>query len=223
MLILEVPYQEKDEAKRLGARWNPEIKKWYVERKEDYYKFAKWILPYGDIVVCDSLYIIEGKRKCFKCKSDTRVIAFAIESFACLDFLRYYKEGDEEYQQYMEYLSQAINSDEIQILGPIEPIPKPILEYIQDKYNYKMRYSKTTQESHYNNCCDNCDVLQGDFFLYEEVDSPFFIDSIEKVKALKIYKVMLKSDIIINCDSGFCEEDWMLKKYCDIIQLDIEC
>ena len=40
-------------------------KKWYVEKKGDYYKFARWILPYGDIIVCDTLYILEEKKKMF--------------------------------------------------------------------------------------------------------------------------------------------------------------
>lgn len=38
-LLLDVPYSEKDEAKKLGARWNPELKKWYVEDKKNYAKF----------------------------------------------------------------------------------------------------------------------------------------------------------------------------------------
>lgn len=29
-LILHVPYSEKDEAKALGARWNPDLRTWYV-------------------------------------------------------------------------------------------------------------------------------------------------------------------------------------------------
>ena len=40
MLILNVPFNEKDEVKKLGARWNPDIKKWYIHKREDYYKFA---------------------------------------------------------------------------------------------------------------------------------------------------------------------------------------
>ena len=43
-LILKVPYGEKDEAKALGAKWNPQLKKWYVEKQKDYHKFIKWIL-----------------------------------------------------------------------------------------------------------------------------------------------------------------------------------
>lgn len=30
MVFLDVPYHEKDEAKRLGARWDPEVRKWYI-------------------------------------------------------------------------------------------------------------------------------------------------------------------------------------------------
>ena len=44
MLILNVPFNEKDEVKKLGARWNPDIKKWYIHKREDYYKFAKWMI-----------------------------------------------------------------------------------------------------------------------------------------------------------------------------------
>lgn len=40
MLLLNVPYIEKDKAKKLGANWNPELKKWYVKNKKDYYKFV---------------------------------------------------------------------------------------------------------------------------------------------------------------------------------------
>ena len=41
--FLEVPYREKDEAKRLGAIWSPGHKKWYVEDKEDLMPFLKWM------------------------------------------------------------------------------------------------------------------------------------------------------------------------------------
>lgn len=38
MLVLNVPYEEKEEAKKLGARWNLEIKRWYVQNRQDYPK-----------------------------------------------------------------------------------------------------------------------------------------------------------------------------------------
>lgn len=38
-LYLDVPYKEKDEAKSLGARWDPEKKKWYTTYKKNYHLF----------------------------------------------------------------------------------------------------------------------------------------------------------------------------------------
>ena len=40
---LHVPFAEKDEAKRLGARWNAAGKVWYVENKADLSPFARWL------------------------------------------------------------------------------------------------------------------------------------------------------------------------------------
>lgn len=42
-LLLNVNYAEKEAVKTLGARWNPELKKWYVENKGDYPEFKEWI------------------------------------------------------------------------------------------------------------------------------------------------------------------------------------
>lgn len=219
MLILNVPYSEKDEAKMLGARWNPEIKKWYVSNKKDYYKFVRWIEPYGNMVIIDELYLIEGVKKCFRCGKETRVIGFGIDKHLSIDEICEVQEDCSEDMK--NYIDEMLNQDEIHIVGPIKPIPEPLLKYIQSKYNYKMRYSKTTKTKSICNCCEYCDVLQGDFFLFNEVDSPFFIYSPDDVKKLKIYKIRLENDLIVNADNGWASFDEMLKKYGNIILLDI--
>ena len=43
MIVLKVPYAEKDEAKALGARWNPTRKCWYVPDGKPSEPFAKWL------------------------------------------------------------------------------------------------------------------------------------------------------------------------------------
>lgn len=40
--FLKVPYAEKDEAKRLGAKWDPVRKKWYVPQGVDVAPFSRW-------------------------------------------------------------------------------------------------------------------------------------------------------------------------------------
>lgn len=41
---LKVPFNEKDQAKALGARWNAELKLWYVPEGLDSAPFEKWLL-----------------------------------------------------------------------------------------------------------------------------------------------------------------------------------
>jgi len=47
MILLKVPYAEKDEAKALGARWNPTRKCWYVPEGKDAEPFARWVAEGG--------------------------------------------------------------------------------------------------------------------------------------------------------------------------------
>lgn len=43
-LILNVPFGEKDEAKALGARWDPTRKKWYIDAQQAAIEaFTRWV------------------------------------------------------------------------------------------------------------------------------------------------------------------------------------
>jgi hypothetical protein len=44
MIMLKVPYAEKDEAKALGARWNKDSKLWYVPDGVEAAPFQRWLL-----------------------------------------------------------------------------------------------------------------------------------------------------------------------------------
>ena len=116
------------------------------------------------------------------------------------------------YNENIEYALEEINQNDIHIVGPITPIPEILMKYIKSKYNYKLRYSKTTNTSNISNCCEHCDVLQGDFFLFNEDNSPFFIHSPEDIKRLKIYKIILEHDLIINAEDGWASFDEMFKR-----------
>jgi hypothetical protein len=43
VIVLDVPFSEKEEAKMLGARWNPDIKRWFVPGHLNIKLFTKWI------------------------------------------------------------------------------------------------------------------------------------------------------------------------------------
>ncbi len=48
---LKVPFNEKDQAKALGARWNAEAKQWYVPQGVDSAPFAKWFTDAPNIAI----------------------------------------------------------------------------------------------------------------------------------------------------------------------------
>jgi hypothetical protein len=43
---LNVPFRDKDHAKRLGARWDPARRVWYVQDVENIAKFMRWMPPH---------------------------------------------------------------------------------------------------------------------------------------------------------------------------------
>lgn len=43
---LNVPYAEKDQAKRLGAKWDPTEKVWFVTDSDNLWSFLKWMPKY---------------------------------------------------------------------------------------------------------------------------------------------------------------------------------
>ena len=53
MIYLECPFNEKDECKSLGGKWDPEKKKWYIPDGIDSSKFAKWIINTEDSIISE--------------------------------------------------------------------------------------------------------------------------------------------------------------------------
>nr|WP_278679085.1 hypothetical protein [Clostridium paraputrificum] len=73
------------------------------------------------------------------------------------------------------------------------------------------------------NCCEHCDVLQGKFFLFGEVGSPFFISEDKIAANLNLYKIQLEYDLVLKeLDIAWCSTDFMIKKYGQIIPVDFK-
>lgn len=60
---LAIPFAEKDEAKRLGTRWDGERKLWYVPDGVDAGAFGRWLPSEPDIGVRSSSYFIAQTTK----------------------------------------------------------------------------------------------------------------------------------------------------------------
>lgn len=221
-LFLNVPYSEKDEAKALGAKWNAKVKKWYVDKKrEEYVRFAKWILNNDDeaFIATNYIYVIEGKHKCWKCGRPTRVIGLGVS-----EYIHVY--GDEDEPQYetsddfvdtCKELNLAWTDDE-------DDIPPKLLRYLKENYSVKTGYSKTIGDKCFANHCDCCGALQGNWFLFDEPSSPLsssaFDDRlIERMRNLKIMRIPIEDDLQLNWSIGFCSNDYAYFEYAKFEEL----
>ena len=215
-LYLNIPYNEKEEAKFLGTKWNPKIKKWYIDAApEEYVKFSKWILRDLEeaIIATEYIFVVEGRKKCWKCGRFTRVIGLGIG-----EFIHIY--GDNDEPQY-EFVQDCVDPGEELHLAWVETedgIPPKLLRYLKEKYSVKTGYSKTLGGKCFANHCDCCGALQGNWFLFNEPDSPISscVDGnelIERMDKLKIMGIPIEDDLQLDWTVGFCSNDYAYFKY----------
>ncbi|SPL72104.1 DUF5710 domain-containing protein [Acinetobacter stercoris] len=178
---LKVPYQEKDHAKSLGAKWDSTNKVWYVPDGISVDPFSKWIPKENYNIKADKFYLARSTYSCWSCNKDTFVFSIAVPPTAL--FLEY-DEGEETEEwipnihnnpTFVSYLSaMTINVENtIKKLAP----------------RYHSDFSKTVNTTYWMNHCEHCGMKQGDFGLHQEVDSPFFPISESQAELLEFLEI----------------------------------
>lgn len=176
---LEVPYQEKELAKALGARWDARRKVWYVIERDDLTPFAKW-LPQPPRIDhrSDSYFLLESRRDCWKCERETRVFGFAIprgheqleESSPDLEF-----PSDAEYEAWLAGpgAMQWVAQEAAAVLSYVTHISESALSRMRSlTMRYRRDHSGVTGTWYFMNHCEHCDAKLGDFETIEEFDAP---------------------------------------------------
>ncbi len=215
-LYLNVPYGEKDEAKALGAKWNPKVKKWYIDTKpEKYADFSKWILRDKEeaVIATEYIYIIEGEQNCWKCGHLTKVIGLGIAEAVFITI-----QEDDFQNEYIETYIDPGNELRVGWVDTPDELPPKLLRYIMENYSVRTGYSKMAGEC-FSNHCDHCGAIQGNWYLFDEPDSPFsscIADDellIEKMSKLKIKGIPIEDDLQLEWGIAFCSNDYVYFEY----------
>jgi len=159
---LHVPFHEKDEAKKLGALWDPARKVWFLPDGKETGPFKKWLPQQSDINLrASTFFLAESMRACWHCTKDTRVFSFLLP--------RGHSElqDDEESAQWEVQRSEAVVYYVTRIPASVQAKIRAITPH------YRHDFSKTTQSWYWMNHCERCGMKQGDFELFEEFDTPF--------------------------------------------------
>jgi hypothetical protein len=158
---LNVPFHEKDDAKRLGARWDAGRKTWFLPDGTEAAPFAKWLPQRADInLQFFSYFIAQSTRSCWHCARDTRVFSFLLPP------------GHKARVSNDESTNWEVQESEA-IVYYVTWIPASVQAQMQSvTRQYRNDFSKTTQSFYWMNHCEHCGMKQGDFELFEEFDTP---------------------------------------------------
>lgn len=156
---LYVPFEEKAQAKELGARWDVERKCWYIESSLDPGPFRRWIG--GDdvlnrdkeefSVISEQAYVARTATNCWRCRAGIEVL--------CV----YCQTGWVDGEAYEEFTVSNITAVDDALRLQLERWP-----------TFRFAYSRSERKRYLANHCTRCGTLQGDYFLHCEPGGAFF-------------------------------------------------
>lgn len=173
---LEVPYDDRNLAKSLGARWNPQRKVWYIDDQRDLAPFQQW-LPQPTRINHRSVgyFLLISHRLCWKCQSDTSVYGFALPSGH--EALEYIDDesvsGEDELGSDDDGTPTWMRRENPEVILYASSICEGALASMAGLTRHYMKdFSATTRTRYYMNHCEHCDAKLGDFDTIEEFDAP---------------------------------------------------
>lgn len=189
---LQVPFAEKDEAKSLGARWDPTNKVWYVPEGKDPILFKKWLPAEPDIQIrASSYFIAETAKPCWKCGKLTKVFGFVIPAgHEVLEEVELDDCGSRGLNSAESIELQWVICNEPVIIHFIEYLPQMVIKRVQQlTRHYSVDHSKQADGSYWMNHCEHCGMKQGDFNMYQEPGGAFFPTTREEAVEIILHQI----------------------------------
>lgn len=192
-LLLEVPFNEKDEAKSLGAKWNPKLKCWYVPAGFDKSEFSKWLPPdlkaSSNFKAISPIYLARSPESCWKCGSETAVFCIAAAGFI---------EDNDEVNGFVTFSNLGFCENtirsEIEAYAPL----------------YRVANSKQADSHYYMNHCEHCNAKMGDFYMHNEPEGAFCpVDEVQGGNVTLYELVGMPHTIAIDASPGFSEPNFI--------------
>lgn len=209
-LLLNVPFSQKDTVKAMGARWNPELKKWFVPEGCPSIPFIPWIEQLKDVgkysLYSEFYYIGVNACRCWKCDELINLYAFCLprrHKYLNIDFLN----ADEEETDTAWELSDddgisimRCESDRTIYTWSENPCfsgvsritdidPRALSQIRHYSPAWRPGYSYTAGTSYYANHCPHCARIQGDFMIFSEPGGAFLPESPVQAEKIQLHKV----------------------------------
>jgi hypothetical protein len=213
-LNIHVPYDQRQEAKALGARWDAEASTWFIPPGVDRTKFAKWIgaplpvapkstvpkltilAPGHGFYRADRFALVTGQAPCWKCHQSTKVTAVLVAK---------YEERDEiDHEEFQPF-------DEPALFVSIEALDQQSCDTLASKAPWlKAGFSGARQEVYLASHCSHCQALQGAWFL-QKPGAIFFPETRADIAGMTVEWV--DEPIVLNGGaSSSTWLDWLIER-----------
>jgi Domain of unknown function (DUF5710) len=188
---LNVPFHEKDEAKALGARWDPQRRLWYVPDNIDSLPLRKWMpVSQSPNVRAASYFLAEAARDCWRCSAQTRVFGIVLPAgYEALHM------DDDPASDYWEAIDEPTMLSYVTFVA--DPIPARLSNLAP---LYRTDYSQTTQSFYWMNHCDHCGIKLGDFETIEEFGAALNPATPKDAATVQLREVL--EPLLASCESN---------------------
>ncbi len=166
---LDVPYPEKDVAKKLGARWDAELKLWFIPAGLSLDQFARWLPSANEDseLLIAPLYLKNSIERCYSCSEFSHVYCLAATQIKTIEY-----DDDDPNQKHTSLIN---NENHLVDVLNLTSIHNDLLFFIKAKApNYFPDFSKTQGRRVWINHCEHCNAKLGDFYMHCEPGGAFY-------------------------------------------------
>lgn len=177
---LLVPFEDKDEAKRLGARWDSASQLWFVPDSVDVAAFSRWLPPAEAVNVrSPSYYIAASSRDCWQCQKTTAVHGFILPAGHETLYV-----GEEPENDVWE------RAEDPTVLSYIDYLaPRLVARMQAQTAHYRIGYSGVTRTFYWMNRCERCGAKLGDHETFSEPGEGFLAFTLEDARRIRLTHV----------------------------------
>ncbi|MBS0393056.1 MAG: conjugal transfer protein TraC [Proteobacteria bacterium] len=177
---LRVPYQEKNHAKRLGARWDAQARVWFVPEDLDPTRFQRWWPPVPEPNVRGPAYFLAASAsRCWRCSVRSRVHGFILPAGHETLF------DDDESDDWTWELAE-----EPSILCYVDWLAPAVAQRVAALTpHYRIGHSRLTGSQYWMNHCDHCGAEFDDHETFCEPGQGFLAFTREDAQRVELQHV----------------------------------
>ncbi|REF26441.1 hypothetical protein BDD26_1084 [Xenorhabdus cabanillasii] len=177
---LNVPDDEYEKARKLGAHWDAVEQIWYIDNSIDPTPFINWLPFYN--VHAEYWYLAQTQTTCPHCQGNTIATAFMLPAGHQLLEVDSNDKPDTE----IDYTEQ----DRPAFLFYLADLPT-LVRSVLPGFHHRLRkvVNQPLQRQHWINHCEHCDVQQDDTELFAEINGAFFPASKEQAAAIQLHRI----------------------------------